>query len=95
MEEKQFLKKYLGEITLKNGEHVKFLFPVSKDWFNMCKIEAESVYSKLTKKSDLLQKYQYAAIDNLNKEQFCVVFAAVKKYGEKYWVRLWNERNKK
>lgn len=95
MEEKQFLKKYLGEITLKNGEHVKFLYPITENWYNMYRIEAETTYGRITKNTNTLQRYQYAAIDNLTKEQFCVVFAATKKYGEKYWVRLWNERNKK
>ena len=49
METKLFLKKYLGEVTLKKGEHVKFLFPASEDIFNQTKDESMCLYKKIQK----------------------------------------------
>ena len=84
-----FRKKYLGEVTLKNGEHVKFLFPVSEDIFNQTKEEADSVYKRIWKDKKSVYVYAWALIDNLNSTQFHVVYTNIKKYGDNYWKNLW------
>lgn len=95
MEEKIFLKKYLGEITLNNGEHVKFLFPVSETIFKSIKTESDNLYKKIYANQKNVHIYSWAILDNLNPIQFQIVYANIKKYGENYWKRLWENRNKK
>ena len=91
MEERVFLKKYLGEVTLKNGEHVKFLFPVSEEIFKTTKNESGVLYKKIHKNQKDVRLYVWAVVDNLTMEQFQVVYANIKKYGDNYWKILWNE----
>lgn len=95
MEEKIFLKKYLGEVTLKNGEHVKFLFPVSEEIFKTTKNESDVLYKKIRKNPKDVCLYVWAIADNLTKQQFHIVYANIKKYGDNYWKRLWENRDKK
>lgn len=95
MDTKLFLKKYLGEVTLKNGEHVKFLFPVSKELFENLKHESRDLYKKIRKNQTSVVKYSWVLMDNLNSEQFHIVYVNIKKYGDNYWKRLWENRDKK
>ena len=95
MEEKNFLKKYLGEVTLKNGEHVKFLFPVSEETFKTTKNEADFLYKKIRQNQKDVRLYVWSVVDNLTKQQFHIVYANIKKYGDNYWKRLWENRDKK
>ena len=95
MEEKIFLKKYLGEVTLNNGEHVKFLFPVSKEIFDTINSEAVSLYKKIRMNPKDVCLYIWAISDNLTKQQFHIVYANIKKYGDNYWKRLWENRDRK
>ena len=89
MEERMFLKKYLGEVTLKNGEHVKFLFPVSEDIFKTIKNESGVLYKKIRKNQKDVRLYVWAVVDNLTMEQFQIVYANIRKYGNNYWKLLW------
>lgn len=95
MEESAFLKKYLGEVTLANGEHVKFLFPITQTDFDTYQIESAHVYINIQNNPQNAKDYYWVLIDNLNKEQFQIVYTAIKKYGKDYWKLLWNNRNKK
>lgn len=95
METNLFLKKYLGEVTLKNGDHVKFLFPVSETIFKAIKNESMGVYKNITNNPKNVQTYSWALLDNLNPTQFQVVYANIRKYGENYWKILWKNTNKK
>ena len=84
-----FLKKYLGEVTLKNGEHVKFLFPVSEDIFNQTKEESMYLYKKIQKDQKSVRLYTWALVDNLTLDQFQIAYANIKKYGDNYWKIVW------
>lgn len=95
MEKTIFKKKYLGELTLKNGEHVKFLYPVNKNVFHTTLTESEQLYKTIQKHKDTNTKYWWVLIDNLNLIQFQVVYANIKKYGDNYWKKLWENRDKK
>ena len=94
MEEQIFLKKYLGEVTLKNGEHVKFLFPCSETVFRTTQNESTCLYKNLTNNPENTKNYSWALFDNLNLTQFQVVYANIKIYGDNYWKKLWEERKK-
>lgn len=95
METQLFLKKYLGEVTLKNGEHVKFLFPCSESVFKSIKNESMLIYKNITNNPKRVQNYSWALFDNLNLTQFQVVYANIKIYGQNYWKFLWENTNKK
>lgn len=95
MEESTFLKKYLGEVTLTKGEHVKFLFPITEADFCTYKIESAHIYRNIQKNPQKSKDYYWVLMDNLNKEQFQIVYTAIKKYGKDYWKLLWDNRNKK
>ena len=84
-----FRKKYLGEVTLKNGEHVKFLFPVSEIDIEKFRFEAETTWKYIQKDPKIVQKYQHVFLDDLDLEQFRIVFAGIKKYGDFYWKLVW------
>lgn len=93
-----FRKKYLGEVTLKNGEHVKFLYPISERSFECVKIKAKNIWKNYRQNKTIGEEYQWAVFDNLNLEQFQIVLAAISIYGKQYWKRLWQaylEKNKK
>lgn len=90
-----FRKKYLGEVTLKNGEHVKFLFPVSDESIERAKIRAKNTWQQLQKNKDVLEEFRWAAFDNLNLEQFQTVYAAIGLYGKRYWRFVWQEHLEK
>ena len=49
MEKALFRKKYLGEVTLKSGEHVKFLFPLTESDVAKYQIEAENIFKRMHK----------------------------------------------
>ena len=95
MEEKTFCKKYLGEVTTKSGEHIKFLFPISKLDYRVHETEATYIFNNLQRNQTNIDKYKYILLDDLDLEQFKIVFAATKKYRENYWKILWSETNKK
>lgn len=98
MDRMLFRKKYLGEVTLKNGDHVKFLFPVTEEEIARAQIAAETTWEHLQKPWANRKRYEWALLDDLNLSQFRIVFTAIWKYGENYWNLLWNqylEKNKK
>lgn len=95
MEEKIFRKKYLGEVTTKNGDHVKFLFPISESEYRTYEIEATHIFNNIHRNNSNIEKYKYILLDDLDIEQFKIVFTATKKYRENYWKLLWSETNKK
>ena len=94
MEESKFLRKYMGELTLKNGTHVKFLYPVTKDLLETYKIEAQNIYKNIQRYRNPDSKYWWVLMDNLSFEQFWIVFCAIKKYGDRYWRLTWEEMSK-
>ena len=95
MDKKEFRKKYLGELTLKNGTHVKFLFPVTKEQVCMYQIESKQLYSVIQKYNNPNTKYYWVLFDDLSLIQFQIVFTAIKIYGDNYWKILWENRDKK
>ena len=90
-----FKQKYLGELTLKNGEHIKFLYPLNKSVFYTTLTESEKLYHTIQKFKDSKTKYWWVLMDDLSLIQFQVVYANIKKYGDNYWKRLWENRDKK
>lgn len=95
MEKKEFKKKYLGELTLKNGTHIKFLYPPVKEIVCATQIESKQLYTTIQKYKRTDTKYWWVLIDNLTLIQFQIVYANIKKYGENYWKRLWENRERK
>lgn len=95
MDKAKFRKKYLGEVTLKNGEHVKFLFPMTESDVATYQIEAENTFKAVETNLFIAGRYQWALMDDLNLSQFRIVFAAIKKYGDKYWKLTWEQMCKK
>lgn len=98
MDKKLFRKKYLGEVTLKNGEHVKFLFPLTESDVAQTKIQAETTWNRLRKTDAIHQDFMWAIMDDLDLAQFRLVYAAVHIYGKNYWKIVWEqylEKNKK
>lgn len=92
MDKAKFKKKYLGELTLRNGTHVKFLYPITKEQAHTYAIEAQQIYQTIMKYRQIDSKYSWVILDELSLVQFQIVFAAIKVYGEKYWQRLHEER---
>lgn len=93
-----FRKKYLGEVTLKNGEHVKFLFPVSDSNLLQVKIEVKNLWEQLKKRKSNIRDFEWVFIDNLDLQQFQTVYAGIKIYGKNYWKLVWEyylQQNKK
>lgn len=98
MNQTTFRKKYLGEVTLKNGEHVKFLFPITEWDLSQVKIETKNIWLRMKKNKSEVCEFAWALIDELDLQQFQVVYAATKKYGKNYWKIVWEhylEQNKK
>ena len=98
MEKALFRKKYLGEVTLKNGEHVKFLFPLTESDIAKAQIEAENIWRRLHNPNADIREYMWAIKDDLNISQFRIVYAAVGIYGKNYWNLVWQqylEKNQK
>lgn len=95
MEKKEFKKKYLGELTLKNGTHIKFLYPPVKEIVYTTQIESKQLYATIQKYKRTDAKYWWVLMDNLTLIQFQIVYANIKKYGENYWKRLWENRDRK
>lgn len=91
MQETLFRKKYLGEVTLKNGEHVKFLYPVSDSEIKMYSIPAKRLWDNIQKHRDYLQAYKWVVLDDLTYDQFVMVYVGMKKYGEIYWKFVWQD----
>lgn len=93
-----FRKKYLGEVTLKNGEHVKFLFPLTDSNLAQVKIAAQNAWKQLQNRKSNIREYEWVFIDNLNLQQFQTVYAGIKIYGKNYWKLVWEhylQQNKK
>ena len=90
MDKALFRKKYLGEVTLKNGDHVKFLYPLTESDVARAKISAETTWEYLHKPHANFRNYEWALMDDLNLSQFRIVFAAIRKYGENYWHLVWS-----
>ena len=84
-----FRKKYMGEVTLKNGEHIKFLFPVNDETIDRARIAATNIWQKMRDQKDIVRSFQWAIIDDLDFSQFLFVFAATGIYGENYWKFVW------
>ena len=95
MDKNLFKQKYLGEVTLKNGQHVKYLFPVNKNTVLMYNIESKQIFSNIQKHKNIQSKYFWALLDDLSLIQFQIVYAATKVYGDNYWKLLWENRSKK
>lgn len=95
MDRVQFREKYLGELTLRNGAHVKFLYPVTKEQAHTYAIEAQQLYKTIRHYNRPDSKYGWAILDDLSLAQFQIVFAAIKIHGDKYWQRLHDERKNK
>lgn len=98
MDRMLFRKKYLGEVNLKTGEHVKFLFPVTEMEIFRAQIAAETVWHALHKPNANFRDYEWAFLDDLNLSQFRIVFTNIRKYGKNYWCLVWKEyltKNKK
>lgn len=74
----EFRRKYLGELTLRNGAHVKFLYPITKADIALVSEQASQDW-ELAKNGWLVQD------DNLTKEQYIGVIAGQNKYGTRYW----------
>lgn len=94
MDKTQFRAKYLGELTLRNGTHVKFLYPVTRQQAYTYALEAQQLYKTIQKYNRPDSRFGWAVLDDLSLAQFQIVFAATKVYGEKYWQRLHEERKK-
>lgn len=93
-----FRKKYLGEVTLKNGEHVKFLFDISDSNLSQVKIEAKNIWQQLQTRKSNIRDFEWVFIDNLDLHQFQTVYAGMKIYGKNYWKLVWEhylQQNKK
>ena len=93
-----FRKKYLGEVTLKNGGHVKFLFPISDSNLSQVKIEVKNLWEQLKKRKSNIRDFEWVFIDNLDLQQFQTVYAGIKIYGKNYWKLVWEhylQQNKK
>lgn len=98
MQENLFRKKYLGEVTLKNGEHVKFLFPITESDLDKYQSEYETLYRRIQKNKKHVLHFKWVLADDLSPEQFAIAYTATKKYGEHYWKLVWQlflENNKK
>lgn len=95
MDKAMFRKKYLGEVTLKNGEHVKFLYPLTELDVQKAQIAAETTWKYLQNPKTNIRDFEWCFADDLNLTQFRIVFAAIRKYGKNYWSLVWKERNKK
>lgn len=98
MEKALFRKKYLGEVTLKNGQHVKFLFSLTESDVAKTQIEAENIWRRLHKENADIREYTWAIADDLDIAQFRIVYAAVGLYGKNYWKLVWEqylEKNQK
>lgn len=98
MDKALFRKKYLGEVTLKNGEHVKFLFPLTDSNLAQVKIAAQNAWKQLQNRKSNIREYEWVFIDNLNLQQFQTVYAGIKIYGKNYWKLVWEhylQQNKK
>lgn len=95
MDKALFRKKYLGEVTLKNGEHVKFLFPLTESDVAKTQIEAENIWRRMCSNRADIQEYKWAVMDDLNMPQFRIVYAAVAIYGKNYWKLVWEQYLKK
>lgn len=91
MDKTLFRKKYLGEVTLKNGEHVKFLFNVTESDVSKTQIEAENIWRKIQNNKTDIRDYYWAIADDLNLSQFRIVYAAVSIYGKNYWKLVWEQ----
>lgn len=93
-----FRKKYLGEVTLKNGQHVKFLFPLTESDVRRAQIESENIWRRLHSVSADIREYAWAIADDLDMPQFRIVYAAIRIYGKNYWKLVWQqylEKNQK
>lgn len=98
MDRTLFRKKYLGEVTLKNGEHVKFLFPVPDSNIAQIKFETRKIWQQLHKRKPDICEYEWVIIDDLDLQQFQMVYAGIRLYGKNYWKLLWEhylQQNKK
>lgn len=95
MDKKQFKQKYLGELTLRDGTHVKFLYPIIKEILYATHVESKQLYATIQKTKNTDTKYWWVIFDDLSLIQFQVVYANIKKYGDNYWKRLWENRDKK
>lgn len=91
MDKELFRKKYLGEVKLKNGEHVKFLFPVTEYEISQQQIKAEKLFKAIHDNPIEVKEYTWAVMDDLNLSQFRIVFTAVQKYGKNYWKLTWQK----
>lgn len=89
MQENLFRKKYLGEVTLKNGEHVKFLYPVTELELEKFSIQAKRLWHNIQTHKDYVKNYKWVLLDDLSYEQFIIAFVAIQKYGENYWKLVW------
>lgn len=94
MDRELFKKKYLGELSLKNGTHVKYLYPITKEQVYVNAIESKQLYKTIQKYKNPDSKYYWVLFDDLSLAQFQIVFACTKLYGDNYWKRLWDERKK-
>lgn len=93
-----FRKKYLGEVTLKNGQHVKFLFPITESDVYKAKIEAENIWRRIQQHKTDIREYYWAVADDLDLNQFRIAYTAVGLYGKNYWKLVWQkylEKNSK
>lgn len=95
MDKALFRKKYLGEVTLKNGEHVKFCFSITEYEVQQSQIAAEHTWRQIHKPNANFRDFEYALLDDLNLSQFRIVFALVRKYGKNYWNLTWRAFCKK
>lgn len=95
MDKKQFKQKYLGELTLRDGTHVKFLYPIIKEILYATHVESKQLYAIIQKTKNTDTKYWWVIFDDLSLIQFQVVYANIKKYGDNYWKRLWENRDRK
>lgn len=91
MEQSLFFKKYLGEVTLKNGEHVKYLFPVTDSEIRTYEYELKTMWNNIQKNRKYLENFNWVLLDDLSYEQFSIVYVAIKKYGKHYWKLVWQQ----
>ena len=89
MDRMLFRKKYLGEVTLKTGEYVKFLFPIEEYEIQQAQIAAETTWRNLHKPNANFRDFEWCFLDDLNLSQFRIVFTGVRKYGKFYWETTW------
>lgn len=95
MDKALFRKKYLGEVTLKNGDHVTFCFPLTESDVAKFQIESENIWRRISNNPQSVQEYKWAVYDDMDLSQFRIAYAAIKKYGKGYWKLLWEEYVKK